>query len=468
MNTHPNRPILELLASHWLSMLGTALVTTAGFSWLLVLPMQVRGHASNPYIGLLVFIAIPVVFCLGLALIPIGIYLGRRRAREGLGTDRMTSIRRIGIFLAVATAANIVIATQGTYRAVEHMETVQFCGQSCHVMQPEFVSHQNASHARVTCVECHVAPGAAGWLHSKMAGLRQLKGVMFDSFPRPIASGLESNRLVPASQTCEACHWPEKFNATRLRIIPGYKDDEANTASQTVLMMLIGGGRMSGIHGAHFGPGIEIHYAAADAKRQIIPWVQYRNSSINASRTYWVQDAKPEVIEKLNKHKMQCVDCHNRPTHTFELPERAVNDALAAGVLPATLPYIKKISVEILKAGYSSQQEASAKIPASLHRFYREKYPDINARRSAEIASAAGAIVAIHNRNVFPDLKVTWGTYPNHLGHTDFPGCFRCHDDAHTTSDKKTITQDCGVCHNALAVDETAPDVLKTLGLAKP
>ena len=465
MRAQPNRPVLELLSSHWLSLLGAALVTTAGFSWLFVLPMQVRGHASNPYIGLIVFIAIPVVFCLGLALIPVGIYLGRRRAREGLGTvlDRAASIRRIVVFFAVTTAANIVIATQGTYRAVEHMETVQFCGQSCHVMQPEFTSHENAPHARVTCVECHVAPGATGWARSKMAGVRQLRDVTFNTFPRPIASGLESNRLVPASQVCEACHWPGKINATRLRIIPGYKDDEANTATQTVLMMPV-----SGIHGAHFGSGIEIHYAAADAKRQTIPWVESRNSNTNASRTYLAQDTKPEEIARLKKYQMQCVDCHNRPTHTFQLPERAVNESLVSGALPSTLPYLKKTSMEILKTEYASTQEAAQKIPVALQKYYREKHPDVDAKRSSDIARAGAALLAIYNRNVFPDLKVTWGTYPNNLGHTDFPGCFRCHDEAHATSDKKTITQDCGVCHNALAVDEVSPDVLKTLGLVKP
>jgi len=465
MSPQPNRPVLELLSSHWLSLLGAALVTTAGFSWLSVLPMQVRGHASNPYIGLIVFIAIPVVFCLGLALIPVGMYLGRRRAREGLGTvlDRAASVRRIVVFFALTTVANIVIATQGTYRAVEHMETVQFCGQSCHVMLPEFTSHENAPHAHVTCVECHVAPGATGWMRSKMAGVRQLRDVTFNTFPRPTASGLESNRLVPAAQTCEACHWPGKINATRLRIIPGYKDDEANTATQTVLMMSV-----SAIHGAHLGSGIEIHYAAADAKRQSIPWVDYRNSNTNQSRTYLAQDATPEDIAKLKKYQMQCVDCHNRPTHAFQLPERAVNEALASGALPSTLPYLKKTSMEILKTEYASRQEAAQKIPAALQRYYRDKQPDVDANRSGDIARAGSALLAIYNQNVFPDLKVTWGTYPNNLGHTDFPGCFRCHDETHATSDKKTITQDCGVCHNALAVDEAAPDILKSLGLVKP
>jgi nitrate/TMAO reductase-like tetraheme cytochrome c subunit len=462
-----DRTILELLSSHWMSLLGAALVTTAGFSWLFVLPMQVRGHASNPYIGLVVFIAIPVIFCFGLALIPAGIWLGRRRVREGLAAvlDRRTSLRSLAVFLGVTTVANLIIGTQGTYRAVAHMETTQFCGQSCHVMQPEFTSHDNAPHAHVTCVECHVSPGASGWIQSKMSGVRQLKDVVFNSYARPIPSAIESNRLVPAAETCEQCHWPGKSIGARLRIISNYKDDEANTASKTVLMMRIGGGTAGGIHGAHFGPGVQIQYAAAGAKRQIIPWVAYRNRNLNVSRTYLAADAKAESIEKLNKFEMQCVDCHNRPTHKFELPDRAVNQALDSGTLPATLPYIKKTSLEILKTGFASGEDAARKIPVAVQSFYREKYPDVLLKQSAEIARAGAALVAIYSRNVFPDLKVTWGTYPDNLGHTDFPGCFRCHDDAHVTSDKKAITQDCGVCHNALAVDEASPEALKTLGL---
>ena len=470
MKDSVHRPALEVLTSHWLTMLGAALVTTAGVSWLVVLPMQVRGHASNPYIGLVVFIAIPVIFCLGLALIPVGVYLGRRRIREGtaIAGDRTNSLRRLAIFLGLTTAANLVIGTQGTYRAVEHMETMQFCGQSCHVMQPQFVSHNDAPHAKVPCVECHVAPGATGWIRSKMAGVRQLKDVVFNSYPRPIASAMESNRLVPASQTCEGCHWSQKDSGSRLRTISLFKEDEANTASKTVLLMSVGGGAAGGIHGAHMRAGVEIRYRAADGKRQTIPWVNYRNRNTNDSRTYFAAEATAQSVEKLPEYEMQCVDCHNRPTHTFELPERAVDKALSSGAIPVALPFIKKKGVELLKANYASGEDAARRIRDELGSFYREKYADIHTQHPDDITRAAQALIRIYNRNVFPDLKVTWGTYPNNLGHTDFTGCFRCHDDAHATAEKKTITQDCGICHNALAVEESSPEILKTLGLVKP
>jgi hypothetical protein len=164
---------------------------------------------------------------------------------------------------------------------------------------------------------------------------------------------------------------------------------------------------------------------------------------------------------------MQCVDCHNRPTHTFDLPDRAMDKAMALGEIPVTLPYIKKTGLAALKENYLSNKEANEQVPASVVAFYQKNYPDVYGKRSQDINQAAQAILAIYNRNVFPDLKVTWGTYPNNLGHTDFPGCFRCHDGSHTTADNVSITQDCNTCHEPLAMEETSPEILKSLGIAE-
>jgi hypothetical protein len=164
---------------------------------------------------------------------------------------------------------------------------------------------------------------------------------------------------------------------------------------------------------------------------------------------------------------MQCVDCHNRPTHAFQLPDRAVDEAMGLGHISPTLPYVKKKAMELLKTNYPTNKDAAIDIPVRLAGFYRDSYPAVSAQRSADISKAGAEIAEIYKRNVFPGLKVTWGTYPNNLGHTDFPGCFRCHDGSHSTSDKKTtITQDCNTCHEPLAVEEANPGVLKTLGLA--
>ena len=467
MSDPQKQPVIVVLTSHWITMAGVALVTLAGFSWLFALPANIRGNVSNPYIGLLTFIAIPVVFFAGLILIPIGIALGRRKAAEALNppVDRRATWRRAGMFFTIMTMANLVIGSQLTYRAVEHMETNQFCGQSCHVMKPEFTAHLLPPHQQVACASCHIGPGATGWLKAKMAGTNQLIGVVLNNFPRPIESGLESNRLVSSADTCEQCHARGRVVGPRLRIHSSFKDDEANTRSETVLMMMVGGGNTGGIHGAHMGPGVHIRYAASDKKRQTIPWVEY--SSGGATQTYLADGTTPDAVRALPTFEMQCVDCHNRAAHSFELAEHAVDHAMATGQIAATLPFVKKTGVELLKATYSSDDDAAQKIPAGLNSFYQQKYGDSWAKRSNDVSLAGQALLAIYRNNVFPDLKVTWGTYPNNLGHIDDPGCFRCHDGGHSTADKKTITQDCSTCHQMLATDETDPAILKTLGLGQ-
>ncbi len=463
-----DRPFLVLITSHWLSLVGMGLAATALISWLFVLPVHLRGHVDNPYIGIVVFLIIPIVLVIGLAMVPVGVFLARRRARRRLTehvVDRKVAVRRLVGFLGGVTLVNVIVGTQATYRAVEHMETVQFCGQTCHVMTPEFRSHAVSPHARVPCVDCHVGEGARGWMESKMAGTRQLVEVTTNSYPRPIPSAMETNRLVPARETCETCHWPEKFVSARLKLITRFAEDEANTPSQTVLMMMVGGSLMPGIHSAHFGPGVEIHYAAADKKRQKIPWVEYRNTRKGETRSYLAEGAAAGVEDGLPRYTMQCVDCHNRPTHTFELPDRAVDKAMASGLLPTTLPFLKKKGVELLKADYASNDEAGRRIPAELEAYYGKTYSKVASERGEDVAAAGKMLVRIYDTNVFPDLRVGWGTYPNNLGHEAFPGCFRCHDEAHKTADGRTITQDCAVCHEAVAVDESSPEVLKKLGI---
>jgi hypothetical protein len=211
---------------------------------------------------------------------------------------------------------------------------------------------------------------------------------------------------------------------------------------------------------------VRIRFAAADPKRQNIPWVEYENSLTGQRHEYLATSQTPESVKGLPVYEMQCVDCHNRPTHAFELPERAVDRALALGTVPVSLPYIKRQAVQILKAQYASNSEAAFKIPAALTAYYQQTYSALFEQRRREIEKAGVALASIYNRNVFPDLKVAWGTYPNNLGHTDFPGCYRCHDERTQSGSSRTLTQDCSVCHEMMAMEETSPKILETLGLA--
>ena len=459
------RPVITLLTTNWISMLGVALATTAGFSWLFVLPLRM----ANPYIGIVVVFAIPLLLLIGLILIPIGIARAARRARAGAPNfpTRGEAWRKLAVFFFAMSFVNLLIGSQATYRAVQYMDTQSFCGQTCHVMKPEFTAWRHFPHSRVQCVECHIAPGAEGYIRAKMNGAKQMLEVMDDSYPRPVPSGLSTNKLASSMDTCENCHSREVDLGTPVVIETKYKDDAGNTPTATVLTMLVGGARSGGIHGAHLGQGVHIRYAA-DLKRQTIPWVEYTNGA-GGKTTYISSDAKSAEIAKLPVFEMQCVDCHNRPAHSFELPDRAIDRAMSDGSLPRDLPFFKKKALALISASYKDNEQAASAIRAGLSGFYSSGYSDVFVKDRSRIESAGATLATIYDQNNFPDLKVTWGTYPNNLGHMDSPGCFRCHDGSHAAADsKKTISNDCTVCHQTPAVDEASPAALKALGIDWP
>jgi hypothetical protein len=464
-------PVIHL-ANNWISLAGVVIVTTAAIFWLFLLPITLRGETENPYIGILAFLTIPAPFFGGLLMIPLGMWL--KRKREGRASVyppnfpplnwQNHDFRRLAYFVGVTTVLNIAIASQLTYGAVSYMDSVTFCGQTCHtVMQPEFTAYQNSPHSKVECVKCHIGPGAGWFVKSKLSGVWQVVAVSFDLYPRPIPTPVHNLR--PARETCETCHWPQKYGEDRVRVISKFADDEANTQSKTVLLMRIGGGdHGAGIHGRHMGEGVRIRYGHPDEARQTIPWVQYEKQG--QKRVFAAEGAKPDGAG-LNMREMDCMDCHNRPSHSFDPPERAVDRAMQNGLIPPSLPFAKKMAVEIVKAQYTSRDEAAHKIPAAFARYYQEKQPAVWQSREAEVKKAAAQVLAIWNRNIFPDMKIGWGQYPLNLGHTDFPGCFRCHDDGHKATDGKTIGQDCNSCHNLLAMEEANPKVLTDLGLSQ-
>jgi hypothetical protein len=461
---------LVYLSSNWVSLLGVAAVTTATVFWLFLLPTTLGGHAENPYLGILAFLGLPLLFSAGLVLIPLGMWWKRKQERESGSYPhdlpalawRSHSVRKLVYFIAGATFVNVIVASQLSYSAVGYMDSVSFCGQTCHtVMQPEFTAYQNSPHARVECVKCHIGPGASWFVRSKLSGVGQVFAATFHTYPRPIPVPVRNLR--PAQETCEACHWPQKYGADRVEVIPNFASDEHNTLTKTVLLMKIGvGDRGIGIHGAHLGPGVVIRYAHSDEARQTIPWVEY--SGPKGKQVYATPGAR---TSGLPVRQMDCIDCHNRPTHTYELPERGIERAMNDGQISASLPFVRKKAVEILKAAYASPEQAEQKIPAAFEKFYQTKYPQVWLEHRKDVVAASQAALALWSRNVFPDMKVTWGTYPNNLGHTDFPGCFRCHDGAHMARTGESITQDCDACHTLLAADEANPKILAELGVVQ-
>jgi NapC/NirT cytochrome c family protein len=475
----PGRVLRPLwyLGNNRVSQVGMMLTTGSAVTFITFFATELFGVSLGPYVGILAFVLLPAVFVLGLILIPIGIWYRRRgQIRRGrLPAEyppvdfRRPEFRETLWFLVAMTGVNVVVFLTASYGAVHHMESVEFCGATCHtVMQPEYTAYQGAPHARVPCVSCHIGPGAPWFVRSKLSGSYQVLAVTFDLYPRPIPTPIENLR--PSRETCEQCHWPEKFVGDKLLVKTHFSEDETAAETKTVLLMHIGGvdplnGKPRGNHGVHVQPGAEIRYAATDHGRQQIPYVRYRRP--NGEVVEYVATGEgaapgpPPDDERLRR--MDCMDCHNRPTHTFQLPGAAVDAALAADRIDRTLPYIKKQALERLQAAYPSPAEAISGIRSGLNDFYTARYPQIVHDRGPAIDAAAEVLAGIYARNVFPAMNVSWGTYANNLGHQDFPGCFRCHDGGHKSSDGREIPSGCDTCHALLALEDPDPEILKQL-----
>ncbi len=470
------RPIV-FLGDNWITLLGAVLTTASGVTmvgfWLLEV-LQLR--PVQPYAGIILFLILPGVFVFGLVLMPAGIVWRKRRLRAAGGLPdaypridlASPGFRHAAGLVAAATALNVAILSTASYKGVEHMDSVQFCGTTCHtVMQPEYTAYLNSPHSRVACVECHIGQGASWFVRSKLSGTRQVFAVTFDTFSHPIPSPVK--HLRPARETCEQCHWPQKFQGDKFLVRTKYASDEKNTPTTSVLVLKVGGKGWNGgtgIHGHHLNEKARITYTSTDGRRQVIPTVSYVDDA-GKEVQYDSTEVKPTTAElaKGERRSMDCMDCHNRPSHTFEMPDRAVDRAMAAGGISPELPFVKKNAVELLKAEYPDRDTAARRIAEGMAEFYRAKYPQTYAAHRALVETAGQQVAAIYLRNVFPEMKVTWGTYPNNIGHEDFLGCFRCHDDNHKARDGRTITQDCNACHTVLAMDESNPKVLEDLGI---
>jgi NapC/NirT cytochrome c family, N-terminal region len=444
-----------------ITIFGAALTTTGAVLFVAFFLLELAGMHANPYVGMLFFLVCPGLFVAGLVIMPVGVWLAHRRDAAGLKAWRptwpridlndATQRRATAIFLA-STVANILIVSVATYSGIEYMDSPQFCGQLCHqVMEPEWAGYQDGPHSRVACVQCHIGPGANWFVKSKLSGLRQVYAVTFNTYSRPIPSPVTDLR--PARDTCEQCHWPDKFHGDKIRTINTYADDEANTETVTTLRMHIGGvNRLdksaTGIHW-HVSQRNRIEYIATDDKRQVIPYVKLIDAQ--GKETEFFADGLTDAASLNGERRiLDCVDCHNRPSHTFAYSvERAVDEAIAAGGFDPKMPFIRREAVKVLKADYADKDAAFSGIEAGLTAFYRDNPSVPKDALDRAIATAKHA----YERNVFPSMKVTWGTYPNNVGHSDpgpspYPGCFRCHDDNHKTKQGKVISQDCSLCHD--------------------
>lgn len=414
---------------------------------------------GNPYIGLFVFIYLPILLVIGGALFVFGTVLTRREGRFSVrdsirqlvkayaGAFAEPQQRRRATFFLAAGVVEVLVMAMGGMRLAAFMDTPTFCGQVCHnVMYPEFTVYQNSPHARVSCVQCHIGPGAPWLVRSKVSGVRQVLATTFNTYDRPIPAPVKELR--PARETCEVCHWPQKFSGDLVRVIRHYADDEANTERSQTMIFKVGGGAPGVARGIHWHIGAQVSYLPLDEARQMIAWVGIERE--DGQREAFVDPARVSEISEeriaRDKRLMDCVDCHNRATHIFRSPSELIEEALARGKIEAGLPYIKKKGMEVLTPPSASLDQALAKVE-SLRAFYRDSYPRVYAEKADSLGRSLEELKQIARLTTFPDMKVTWETYARNIGHTKSPGCFRCHGKLVSAGKGQRLSAECNLCH---------------------
>ena len=434
-----------------------------------------EGDATGAYVGIFSYIILPVFLIIGLILIPVGMARRSKRIkREGedsvvskivLDLSNQSHWNAVGLFILVSILF-LLLTGIGSYKAFHYTESNKFCGTLCHsVMEPEYTAYQESAHSRVTCVECHVGEGAKWYVRSKLSGLYQVYSVTFNKYPTPIETPIHNLR--PARETCEECHWPEKFYSQNLVTEKNYLADSANTEWDIQLKMKIGSehsaqGLMEGIHW-HINSDVKIEYIASSDKREYIPWVRFVNRATGDTTLY--QDINEpldqEAIDTLEMREMDCLDCHNRPSHQFQPPQKFTDDLIAAGVIPVELPEVKSLAMQVFNYNTFTDRDSGAVLIAeSVRDFYDTGYPEIADAHPELIDRAIEGFLSGYDKNYFPKMKANWDAYPNHIGHSEFNGCFRCHNGNHESEDGSVISRDCNLCHTI--VGQGSPDNFET------
>jgi len=448
--------------------------------------LDLRGIISNPYFGFLIYMIMGPIFTIGLILIAIGLFTSRGGEDIGLYTfeyikeqltlpGRFTRVRRMIFLVSFLTFATIFLVGVVSYTGFRYTESVSFCAQFCHqVMEPEFVTYRNSPHSQIPCVRCHIGQGAGLLTKAKISGFRQLFAVVFNTYHRPIQTPVEGLR--PTRETCEQCHRPEMFHGDRLYIKHNYRQDRENTHVQTVMLMRVGSGGYGGeeAHGIHWhiSPEQTIEYTHTDTARKNIISVSVLNRD-GTQRVFSRKDREPTEAgggagERETTRLMDCMDCHNRPTHVFLPLEDAVDRRIATGEISAAIPFIKQQAVAVMGKEYADTEEARVNISRQLHAWYGEHFPEYAGKKKPLLDKAVQAIYQAYAENIFPHMKITWNTYENFAGHRNDSGCFRCHNELLVDQAGKNISQDCRICHIVLAREEENPEILRILTAHHP
>jgi nitrate/TMAO reductase-like tetraheme cytochrome c subunit len=450
---------------NWTSFLGALLATFSLTLIVFLFILNLVFDAGSSYLGLFIYIILPVFLVIGLILIPAGMLFKQKRKEKADVSQEKDwpvvdfndkGIRNASLIFLFGTVIVVILSAVGSYEAFHYTESVQFCGTLCHkVMEPEYVAYHQSSHERVKCVECHVGSGADWYVKSKLSGLYQVYSVTFNKYSRPIETPIHNLR--PARETCEECHWPQKFYDHKVKMKRSYLANEETTEWDIQMLMKTSAsynalGLAEGIHW-HINPDVKIEYIAGSENLESIPWVRYTNLKTGEVYTYIDTDSENAgvVWDESRTKVMDCIDCHNRPSHNYQPPQNFIDEAITAGKISRDIPDIKMALMQVLVQDFESKDSAFAQIDFQVRDYYELMYPEVLEEKSELLKNAIAAAQEGYSRNIFPYMKVKWSAYPNHLGHLETQGCYRCHNDRHKTAAGRVISRDCNLCHEIKA-----------------
>ena len=330
----------------------------------------------------------------------------------------------------------------------EYSNSNAFCATMCHNVHPEEIAaHQKGAHARVNCVECHM--GRSSTLHLmalKPTHMKELWG-MIAGYERPITS----STLRPSREACESCHYPSAEHHDSVAVKVQYGTDPLSSESRTKLVLHTGMDsiRSGYTRGIHWHIQNEVRFVSPDPQRREIPWVEVTKAD-GSKVTYTDAETKlsAQQIAALPARPMACFDCHNAVGHPFSNPTTVIDEAIRTGRIDRKLPDTKARAVALVeKLGeITGETDARAK-----------KIDALIAESATRAATAAEFKPAEQKFNAvmrevllaasFREKDFSWKSFPNHTGHSDTPGCFRCHDGKHYNDKGEAIRLQCTLCH---------------------
>jgi hypothetical protein len=475
---------LTRLWANWITLTGSVITTMAGMSILLYFIIDALAPSKNPYSSAFFVFALPALFVLGLLIIPVGLWIDRRRRKRAAAGEsdpiveafekalRDRTARKRILFLAVATTINLALLGFAGQQTIQYMDSPKFCGTSCHtVMQPEWHAYNRSPHSEVACVECHIGPGTGSYVKAKMNGVGQMWAMLTNSYHRPIATPVEHVRA--SKDTCEHCH-SKRWAGNQLKLYPHYKTDEKNSPAFNAFVLHLGGqdprsGKWQGIH-SHTNPDMEIRYRPLDEKRTKIGEIQvFEKGRLTA--TYAAPGQKVAASEP---RTMDCLDCHNRATHRFDAaPKDAIDRALHEGQLDLKVPFLAQVATDLLGRPDVPRPTAEAFFKKELVAAYHEKHPEVTLA-GEPLDRTAHTLAELYKLNVYPEMKLAFGSYRSNATHagTDDGACLRCHDNEHEAKladgSTKKLSKDCDLCHERVAMDEDPSKLEDTLQLLLP